>query len=125
MGMSNEKLIDLRWPFGGLCKMNLVVWVHVSGEQRPYHGKPGAAQLLCKGWGSRHEEHPLFSVLEGSLRGGAGAEKLALAAKLHRGSEEMGRVLAAQRSAPGRDEGLLTAPPRAGELGAHGSLEKR
>lgn len=33
MGMSNDKLIDLGWPFGGLCKMNLVIWVHVSGDE--------------------------------------------------------------------------------------------
>lgn len=127
MGMSNDKLIDLGWPFGGLCKMNLVIWVHVSGDEHPCRRKLALQNPSARARAGRiYEKHPLFLFLEGvpwqhgcsTLT--AGAEEVALSEKLHSSSEELGCVSSAGSSAPsGGAKGLLTAPLCAGELDAH------
>lgn len=67
MGMSNDKLIDLRWPFGGLCKMNLVIWVHVSGdEHHPCHRKSAPQNPSARARLEGDMETLSFLILRGS-----------------------------------------------------------
>lgn len=94
MGMSNDKLIDLRWPFGGLCKMNLVIRVHVSGDEHPCRRKSALQNPSARARAGRtHGKHPLFLFFEGvPWRQGcstltAEVEEVALSEKLHSSSE--------------------------------------
>lgn len=109
LGMSNDKLIDLRWPLGGLREVTAVVSVRFPR---------GLSVLIIGNWhgaASQQGQEPKNTLLAeaapcqqgwGSLT--APLEELALAKKLHSGPGQTDRwtdgLFPARPSAPRQEE---------------------